>query len=76
MLARPWLPCIYNCQEEDIKAYGCRMKAILPYRWTQGANKGSHTMMTYCLASLAAGSCDFYCALDQKHSAHRYDEFS
>lgn len=76
MLARPWLPCIYNCQEEDIKAYGCRMKAILPYRWTQGVNKRSHTMMTYCLASLAAGSCDFYCALDQKHSAHRYDEFS
>lgn len=75
-LPRPWLPSIYNCQEEDMNAYGCRMKAIHPYKWTRGDNKGSHTMMTYCLASLAAGSCDFYHALDQKQSAHRFDEFS
>jgi len=74
-IPRPWLPCIYNCQQEDREAYGCPMKAILRYKWDRGVHKGSHTMMTYCLASLVAGSCDMYYAIDQK-SSHHFNEFS
>lgn len=76
-IGRSWPAISYNMQVDDgEKHFGLPMKAILPYRWIKGKNRGKHTMMTWCVCGLVAGSSELYHCIDQKDTPHRYDGLS